>query len=440
MMFSPTDPGVLYIAGNRVFRSTDRGDSWTAISPDLTTNADRNQVVTMAMKGSDIRISKDDGIAAWPTIVTFAESQKMPGVYYAGTDDGTVSMSKDAGKTWDKAVANRLPGFVKGAWTSKVQPSRYDAGTVYIASDAHRLGDYETHIWASTDYGATFKSIKASMQGEAVKTITEDQRNPDVLYVGTETGLFVSLDRGTAWQRITSNYPDVRTDEITLHPRDNAMLLATHGRAIWILDHLAPIQEYKAAQASASGAKLFSIDPALEWKSFDDKNDEFWGHQYFMGENPPSEAVIQYYLKNTAKDAKLTIADAAGKMIRELPLAGNRLEPGIQTACWDFRVRVRSRAEGRCGRGRGGAAAVARPAVEQARVVAADVVVRLVARPTDRFRSLKPGNGSANPLWRRRRRIRRRWRRRWTRRRVTPGSARSGRHLHRVARGRRQDD
>jgi hypothetical protein len=338
MMFSPTDPGVLYIAGNRVFRSTDRGDSWTAISPDLTTNADRNQVVTMAVKGSDVRISKDDGIAAWPTLVSFAESPKVPGLYFAGSDDGVVSMSKDAGKTWDKTLADRLPGFVKGAWTSKVMPSRYDAATVYIASDAHRLGDYETHVWVSNDTGATFRSLNGNLKGEAIKTLTEDQRNPDVIYAGAETGLFVTLDRGKNWQRIDANYPNVRTDEITLHPRDNAMLLATHGRAIWILDHISPIQEYAAAQAAASGAKLFSIDPALEWKSFDDKNDEFWGHQYFMGENPPGEAVIQYYLKNTAKDAKLTIADAAGKMIRELPLAGNRLEPGIQTACWDFRV------------------------------------------------------------------------------------------------------
>jgi hypothetical protein len=194
-----------------------------------------------------------------------------------------------------------------------------------------------------------------------VKTLTEDQRNPDVLYAGTETGLFVTLDRGKNWQRLNGNYPNVRTDEITLHPRDNAMLLATHGRAIWILDHISPIQEYAAAQAAASGAKLFSIDPALEWKAFDDKNDEFWGHQYFMGENPPSDAVIQYFLKNTAKDAKLTIADAAGKSIRELPLAGNRLESGIQTACWDFRVEPIAQAgaapAGRGGPGGGGAGA-----------------------------------------------------------------------------------
>jgi hypothetical protein len=353
LVFAPTDPGVLYVAANHVFRSTDRGDSWTAISPDLTTNADRNDVVTMGVKGSDIKVAKDDGIAAWPTVVTFAESPKMPGLYYAGSDDGTVSMSKDAGKTWDKAVADRLPGFVKGAWTSKVLPSRYDAGTVYIASDAHRLGNYETHLWVSTDFGATFRSMNGNLQGEAIKTLTEDQRNPDVIYAGAETGLFVSLDRGKNWRRINANYPNVRTDEITLHPRDNAMLLATHGRAIWILDHLSPIQEYTAAQASPSGAKLFSIDPALEWKSFHDKNNEFWGQQYFVGENPPSDAVIQYFLKDQAKDVKLTIADAAGKTLRSLTVANDRLDPGIQTTCWDMRVEPIAEGPAAAGGGRG---------------------------------------------------------------------------------------
>lgn len=363
MVFSPNDAGVLYIAGNHVFRSTDRGDSWTAISPDLTTRADREQIVTMGVKGSDIDIAKDDGISAWPTIVSFAESPKMPGLYYAGTDDGTVSVSRDGGKTWDRTLAQRMPGFVTGAWISKVLPSRYDAGTVYIASDAHRLNDYETHLWVSHDYGATFQSMNGNLHGEAIKTLTEDLRNPDVLYAGAETGIFVSLDRGQSWQRLKANLPTVRVDEITLQPRDNAMLVATHGRAIWILDHLAPIQEYKAADASASGAQLFSVDPALEWKAFQDKNEEFWAHQYFMGENPPKAAVVQYYLKNPATSVQLKIADASGLTLRELTLNGADLQAGIRTACWDFRVdplpATAAAAGGRGGRGGRGGATVA---------------------------------------------------------------------------------
>ena len=375
MVFSPTDPGVLYIAGNHVFRSTDRGDSWTAVSPDLTTNANRDEVVTMGLKGSDVRISKNDGISAWPTIVSFAESAKQPGLYYAGTDDGVVSVSKDAGKTWDKTLAERMPGFVKGAWVSKVMPSRYDAGTVYVASDAHRLNDYETHIWVSHDFGATFQSLNGNLKGEAIKTLTEDQRNQDVLYAGSETGLLVSLDRGKSWSRLQGNFPNVRVDEITLHPRDNAMLLATHGRSLWILDHISPIQEYTAAQGA--DAHLFSIDPALQWRSFDDKNDEFWGHQFFVGENPPSQAVIQYFLKGAAKEVKLKITDALGKDVRMLTAPGSRLTAGIQTVCWDMHVEPIApaggagaapggggRGGGGAGGGRGGGGGIALPQPE----------------------------------------------------------------------------
>jgi photosystem II stability/assembly factor-like uncharacterized protein len=337
MLFSPNDAGVLYIAGNHVFRSTDRGDSWTAVSPDLTSNANRADIVTMGVKGSDIRVAANDGISAWPTIVSFNESAKMAGLYYAGTDDGNAQMSKDGGKTWVN-ITDRLPGFPKGGWVSKVQPSRYDVNTVYITSDSHRIGDYETHIWMSTDMGATFKSINGNLKGEAVKTLTEDQRNADVLYIGTETGIFVSLDRGKSWSRLKSNFPTVRVDEITLHPRDNAMLIATHGRAIWILDHISPIQEYQAATTGSAEAHLFSIDPALQWKSYDDKNDEFYGNQFFMGENPPAQAVIQFYLKNAPTELKLKITDALNKEVRTLVVPGTRLQTGIQAACWDMRV------------------------------------------------------------------------------------------------------
>lgn len=364
MVFSPNDAGVLYIAGNHVFRSTDRGDSWTAVSPDLTTDANREQILTMGVKGSDIRISKDDGISAWPTIVSFAESPKQPGLYFAGTDDGTVSVSHDGGKSWDKTLAERMPGFVPGAWVSKVLPSRYEAGTVYVASDAHRLNDYETHLWVSHDFGATFQSLNGNLHGEAIKTLTEDLRNPDVLYAGAETGIFLSLDRGQSWQRLKANLPTVRVDEITIQPRDNAMLVATHGRALWILDHLAPIQEYAQAQSSAAAATLFTPDPALEWKPIQDKNQEFWAHQYFVGENPPKQAVVQYDLKSAATSAQLAIADASGRSLRTVDLRGRRLEAGVQTACWDFRVDPNpvvapAAANGRGGRGgtagRGGA-------------------------------------------------------------------------------------
>jgi len=337
IIFSPHDPGILYAAAQYVFKSTDRGDTWTMLSPDLTTNADRNNLMIMGVKDSEVRISRNDGISSWPTIISLAESPKQPGVLYTGTDDGVVSATKDGGKTWQN-ITDKIPGFPKGAWVSEVVPSRYDAGTVYVTVDAHRLNDYGTYMWVSNDYGATFRSLNANLKEEAVKTMTEDQRNPDVLYIGTETGIFLTLDRGKSWARLKANLPTVRVDEITLHPRDNAMLVATHGRSIWILDHLEPIQEYTASQNAAAGAKLFTIGPALQWKSMNDQNQEFWGHQYFLGENPPYEAVIQYSLKTPAKELKLKITDGLGKDVRELTLAGNKLQAGLQTGCWDMRV------------------------------------------------------------------------------------------------------
>jgi photosystem II stability/assembly factor-like uncharacterized protein len=370
VIFSPHDPGTLYVAAQRVFKSTDRGDTWTVLSPDLTTNPNRDEQVIMGVKDSEVRIQRNDGISSWPTIVSLAESPKQPGLYYTGTDDGVVSMTKDGGKNWENITA-RLPGFPKGAWVSEVVPSRFDAGTVYVTVDAHRLNDYDTHIWVSNDFGATFRSLNANLKGEAVKTLTEDQRNPDVLYIGAETGIFLTLDRGKSWARLKANFPTVRVDEITLHPRDNAMLVATHGRGIWILDHLEPIQECAAAQSAAADAKLFSIGPALQWKSMDDRNDEFWGHQYFLGENPPYEAVVQYTLKKQANEVKLKITDALGKDVREVALTGNKLQPGIQTGCWDMRmepipVSAPAGATGQAG-ARGGGAAPGAPAGRGAR-------------------------------------------------------------------------
>jgi photosystem II stability/assembly factor-like uncharacterized protein len=353
MTFSPIDHALL-VTAQKVFRSTDRGDSWTAISPDLTNNASREDLTIMGAKDSDVRISKNDGISAWPTIVTVAESARQAGVFYAGTDDGVVSVTKDGGKTWDKTLAERMPGFPKGAWVSEVVPSRFDAGTVYVTVDAHRLNDFNTYIWASRDFGATFQSIGANLKGEVIKTLTEDQRNADVLYLGAETGLLLTLDRGKSWSRFKANFPTVRVDEITLQPRDNAMVLATHGRSFWVLDHLEPIQEYAAAMASPNNATLFSVPRALEWKSTDELNMEFWGDDFSLGENPPFQAVVQFHLKRAVTDVKLSVTDAVGKSIRELVVA-NHNQPGIQTTCWDLRVEPLPAAGG-AGGGRGGGA------------------------------------------------------------------------------------
>ena len=356
MILSAADPGTLIVGANRLFKSTDHGDSWTVISPDLTTNAKRDTIVTMGLKGSDITIGKDDGIVSYSTIVALAESPKQVGLIYTGSDDGVVSVTRDNGKSWQNITKN-IPGYPVGGFVSRVVPSRFDLGTVYVTVDNHRLNDYAPYMWVSNDFGATFRSIANNIKGENVRTLTEDQKNHDVLYIGTEPGIFLSLDRGKTWRRLQANLPTVRVDEITLHPRDNAMLVATHGRALWILDHLEPIQEYTAAQAAAAEAKLFTIPAALEWKSKEDRNAEFWGHQYFVGENPTFEAVIQFSLKKPATDLKLRITDASAREVRTIAVPAARNVAGIQTVCWDLRVEpipADSAAAAAAGRGAGG--------------------------------------------------------------------------------------
>jgi photosystem II stability/assembly factor-like uncharacterized protein len=334
---SPHNPAVIYAPAQMVFRSTDRGHSWTAISPDLTSGARRDDMTTMGVKNTDIMIARNDGIAAWPTIVSFAESPKAAGVYYVGTDDGRLAVSRDGGKAWAQVI-DKIPGLPKDIYVSGVMPSQFDAGTVYATFDGHRQNDFETYIYASNDYGQSWRPIMANLKGEVARTLTEDQKNADVLYLGTETGLFVSIDRGGKWERVTGNLPTVRIDEITLHPRDNAMILATHGRSIWILDHLEPIQEYAAAQAAE--AKLFTPPAGMYRRPARDRNYEFWGDQVFYGQNPPAAVRLTWMQKKQVENVALKISDAAGKAVREITgqVLNNSKKPGMQTACWDLRV------------------------------------------------------------------------------------------------------
>src|SRR5262245_5351056 len=182
MLISTHNPSTIFVAANRLFKSTDRGHSWKAISPDLTTNTDRETLELMGVKGKDITIAKNDGIQTYGNLVTFAESPKRAGLYYTGSDDGVLSVSKDDGANWLNITA-KVPGLSKGAYVSRVSPSRFDEGAVYATFDGHRLNDFNTYVYASRDFGQTWQSIAGDLpKGEVGRTITEDLKNPDVLY------------------------------------------------------------------------------------------------------------------------------------------------------------------------------------------------------------------------------------------------------------------
>jgi len=358
MVISPHNPATVFVGANRLFKSTDRGHSWKAISADLTTNTDRETLELMSAKGKDITIAKHDGVSSYGNLVTFNESPKKAGVYYTGSDDGVISVSRDDGAHWSNVTA-KVPGLGKNAYVSRVAPSRFEEATVYATFDSHRLNDFSNYVYASTDYGQSWKSIAGDLpKGQVVRTITEDLKNPAVLYLGTESGLFVTFDTGKQWMRVKANLPTVPIYEITLHPRDNAMILATHGRSLWILDDMTPLQQF--AKARSMDAHLFDIRPATEMNPAGDRSREFEGDMQFLGKNSDTGAAFTYYLKSPAKKLTLTVKDSAGTVVREL--AGDDVKDktaaGINTVIWNLRVkplpRPRPQAGGAGGGGGGG--------------------------------------------------------------------------------------
>ncbi len=337
-IISPHDPATIYIGANKLFRSTDRGQSWKAISGDLTTAVDRDTMMLMGAKLKDVKIAKNDGVDQYGTLFNVAESRLKAGLIYTGSDDGQVQVTRDGGTTWTNVTA-KIPNAPTWAYVSRVEPSRFAEGTVYVTFDSHRTGDYGSYLYASQDYGASWKPIVGNLpRGEVARTITEDQKTADVLYLGTETGLYLTLDRGKTWTRVRGNLPTVPIYEITLHPRDNAMLLATHGRGIWILDDLTPFQE--ANRAQAADGYLYSMAPAYQQTAQGFRYYGSMGDMQYIGPNPPLAAPITYWLKSKADSLRVVIKDGAGNLVRELK--GDDVKEssaaGMNVVHWDYRI------------------------------------------------------------------------------------------------------
>jgi len=314
---SPHNPRVVYAGGNKLFRSLDRGETWTA-TIDLTKQIDRSTLPIMGVPGKDPMASKHDGYTGYGYVVTVAESPKLPGVLWVGTDDGNVQVSKDGGATWTN-VSKNVPGIGETYHISRVEPSHFDAGTCYLAVDGHRLDDMKPYLFVTKDYGATWTSIVSNLpKWGTVNVVREDAKNKDLLFAGTEYGLYVSLNGGGEWKPFMSGMPIIRVDDILVHPRDNDLIVGTHGRGIYILDDISPLQQM-SQKVMDSEVHLFDVRPGTIWLN-DARLGRFWGgSKLFRGTNPAPGTAITYYLKSAASgDVKLTISDYSGKVVRNI--------------------------------------------------------------------------------------------------------------------------
>ncbi|HKE25504.1 MAG TPA: hypothetical protein VKB88_24260 [Bryobacteraceae bacterium] len=333
MVISKHDRKTIYYGGNFVFKSTDQGDNWKRVSPDLTSNADRRTLSIMDRKVADrTMLSRNDGVAAFPTITTLSESSVRAGVLWAGTDDGNVWVTRD-GETWKNVVGN-MP-VSKGIYVSRVLASAFDEGTAYVAFDGHRSGNFDTHLLQTTDYGEHWKEIVEGLPKiSALHVIREHPRNRDLLFAGGEFGLYISFDRGAHWQEMKNNLPRVPVDDIQIHPRENDLILATHGRSVWILDSISPIDQLKPA-VTQSTVHTFDVRPATMWRLAHKR--DFDAHDVFIGANPPAGAIIDFWSKNKpdAKDVKIAILNSAGKQIATVK--SSAVEAGVNRVLWNLR-------------------------------------------------------------------------------------------------------
>ncbi|HLG15575.1 MAG TPA: hypothetical protein VJH03_13905 [Blastocatellia bacterium] len=329
---SPHDKNTVFFGGNVVFKSTDFGKTWEVISSDLTTN-DRDK-----QKDAGGPISIENSTAEfYCTIISLAESPARAGTIWAGTDDGNLQLTTDGGRSWTNVVKN-VPGIAANSPVSHVEPSRAVASIAYVAFERHMFDDFRPYIFKTNDGGRTWTNIAGNLPAKAyVQVVREDPKNPNLLYAGTELGLFASYTGGTNWIPLNlKNLPPVSVHDIFIHPRENDLILATHGRSLWIFDDATPIQDMNA-EVMNRDAHLFDVRAGLRFTSRFTRYGI--GDKQFTGPNPPGGALITYHLKEKPDEktsVKIQILDGAGKVIREMAQVPK--EKGLNRTAWDLRA------------------------------------------------------------------------------------------------------
>jgi photosystem II stability/assembly factor-like uncharacterized protein len=332
IVLSPHEKTTVYFGGNVLFKSPDFGKTWEQISPDLTTNNPEK------LKDAGGPVAIENTTAEYhETIITIAESPVQKGQIWVGTDDGNLQRTTDGGKNWTNLVRN-VSGLAANSPVSHVEPSRTNPNTAYVAFERHMFDDFRPYIFKTTDGGRSWTSISGNLPAKAyVQIIREDPKNTNLLYAGTELGLFASYDGGRNWLALNlKNLPNVAVHDIVIHPRENDLILATHGRSLWIFDDATVIQQM-TPQILDSSAHLFTVRPGLRFTSRFTRYGI--GDKVFTGPNPAAGALITYYLKEKIDDKadfKIQVFDRDGKLVQDLERPSR--EKGLNRIAWNLRL------------------------------------------------------------------------------------------------------
>lgn len=331
---SPQNPSIIYAGAQYLFRSLNRGDSWEQISPDLTTN-------------DATKIGKN---VPFCTITSISESPVTAGVIWVGTDDGKVQLTRNHGGGWtDLTSALAAGGAPADRYVSRVFASPHDAGTAFVAKNGFRNDDFAPYLYRTTDFGKTWTPISGNLPQAPINVVVQDRKNANLLIVGNDLGVFVSIDAGASWTAMKANLPTVPVQDLTIHPRENDLVLGTYGRAFWTGD-IAPLQEL-SGEVLDKTAYLFDIKPKAHYGfSEQGMNYELFGNKYIQVPNEPEALSIDYYLKTDASGAaRITVADLEGKVLRQLE---GPAKAGLNQALVPL-AGSNGRGRGQGGRGRG---------------------------------------------------------------------------------------
>jgi len=371
-IISPHSHTRIYFAADKLFRSDDRGDTWQVISGQLSRALDRDKLPVMGKVWSMDAVAKNQSTAFFGNASALAESPKKEGLIYVGTDDGLIQITEDGGKNWRKV--EKLPDVPELAYVSRVVASNHDANTVYVAVENHQNADFKPYLFKSADAGRTWTSIKANLPANhPVWAIAEDHVDPNLLFVGTEFGLFFSIDGGQKWIQLKGGLPTIQVRDIAIQRRENDLVLGTFGRGFYILDNYTPLRLLKQEMLKQD-ALLFPVKDSLMYiqaQPIGGRGKSFQGESFFTAENPPFGATFTYYLKEELKTKKVkrqeaekdaqkknaainlpsraelraeeeeeapaiifTVTDSSGRVVRRLT---GPITAGMQRVAWDLR-------------------------------------------------------------------------------------------------------